>query len=313
MLGARAPSSSIGAVTRFRRILVGVDLSLSGDRPTPGCTRAFEQALLVASRAGAELVVLHSTWADLHEENQALRSGPSSAGLRALEHLLERAAAASVQARLALVRDRPWLEIIRAVQRDEADLVMIARRNQTGGGAALGGVTRKLMRKCPCPVWVVKPEGRVEPRVLVAATDLTGVGNLAVELAAFVAVLFQAELDVVHAWPLPLAVPVLPELDVPAQSRIDVEQHERAARARFEQELAALALPLQPRAHLVCGAPSAAIQEMVERRDADLLVMGSVSRTGIAGLLLGNTAERLLDRVQCSLLTIKPRDFVSPV
>jgi nucleotide-binding universal stress UspA family protein len=41
--------------------------------------------------------------------------------------------------------------------------------------------------------------------------------------------------------------------------------------------------------------------------------MGSVSRSGIAGLLLGNTAERLLDRVQCSLLTIKPRDFVSPV
>ncbi|HEX6885840.1 MAG TPA: universal stress protein, partial [Planctomycetota bacterium] len=43
------------------------------------------------------------------------------------------------------------------------------------------------------------------------------------------------------------------------------------------------------------------------------LVMGSVSRGGIAGLLLGNTAERLLDRVSCSLLTIKPQDFVSPV
>ncbi|MEQ1895543.1 MAG: universal stress protein [Planctomycetota bacterium] len=52
---------------------------------------------------------------------------------------------------------------------------------------------------------------------------------------------------------------------------------------------------------------------MVERVGAGLLVMGSVSRGGITGLLLGNTAERLLDRVSCSLLTIKPRDFVSPV
>lgn len=303
----------MAGVARFRRILVGLDLALAGDRLTPGCVRAFEQALSLAARTSAELVLLHSTWADLHEENQALRPGPSADGLRALEQLLARAAAQDVAARLALVRDRPWLEVIRAVQRDEADLVLVARRNQVGGGAALGGVTRKLMRKCPCPVWVVKPEGRAEPRTVVAATDLTEVGNLAVELGASVAAAFAAELHVVHAWPLPLAIPVLPELDVPPQARIDVEQHERAARERFEQALASLALPIRPRAHLHTGAPSAAIQELVERCDADLLVMGSVSRSGIAGLLLGNTAERLLDRVQCALLTIKPRDFVSPV
>lgn len=297
---------------RFRRILVGVDLSLAGDRPTPGCARAVEQALCLAARSGAELDFLHSTWADLHEENQAIRPGPSVEGLRALEGLVERAQAASLRARLTLVRDRAWLEIVRAVQRGEADLVLVARRNQEGG-AGLGSVTKKLMRKCPCPVWVVKADGCTEPRTLVAATDLTRVGNQAVVLAADLAALFRAELDVVHAWPLPLAVPVLPELDVPAQSRLDVEQHERAARARFEQALAALTLPVGFRPHLLCGAPSIAIQEVVERRAADLLVMGSVSRGGIAGLLLGNTAERLLDRVQCSMLTIKPHDFVSPV
>jgi universal stress protein E len=297
---------------RFQRILVGVDLSLAGDRLTPGCAHAVEQALSLAGRSGAALEFLHSTWADLHEENQAIRPGPSAEGLRALEGLVERARAASLAARLTLVRDRAWLEIVRAVQRGEADLVLVARRNQEGG-AGLGSVTKKLMRKCPCPVWVVKPEGKSEPRVLVAATDLTQVGNMAVQLAAELARTFAATLDVVHAWPLPLAVPVLPELDVPAQSRLDVEQHERAARARFEQALASLALAVEVRPHLVCGAPSIAIQEVVERRAADLLVMGSVSRSGIAGLLLGNTAERLLDRVQCSILTIKPHDFVSPV
>ncbi len=297
---------------RFQRLLVGVDLSLAGDRLTPGCVRAVEQALLLAARSGAELTFLHSTWADLHEENQAIRPGPSAEGLRALEGLVARAETAAVRARLTLVRDRAWLEIVHAVQRGEADLVLVARRNQEGG-VGLGSVTKKLMRKCPCPLWVVKPDGRTEPRVLVAATDLTPVGNSAVELAATLAGLFDASLDVVHAWPLPLGVPVLPELDVPAQSRMDVEQHERAARARFEQALAALALRVEVRPHLLCGAPSIAIQEVAERRDADLLVMGSVSRGGIAGLLLGNTAERLLDRVQCSILTIKPHDFVSPI
>jgi universal stress protein E len=299
-------------VQRFQRVLVGVDLSLAGDRLTPGCARAVEQALLLAARSGAELEFVHSTWADLHEENQAIRPGPSTEGTRALEGLVERARAQHLRARLTLARDRAWLEIVRAVKRGEADLVLVARRNQEGG-VGLGSVTKKLMRKCPCPVWVVKQDGKSEPRVLVAATDLTPVGNRAVELAAMLAEMFRAELDVVHAWPLPLAVPVLPELDVPAQSRVDVEQHERAARARFEHALAGLALPVEFRQHLRCGAPSIAIQEVVERRDADLLVMGSVSRSGIAGLLLGNTAERLLDRVQCSILTIKPHDFVSPV
>jgi nucleotide-binding universal stress UspA family protein len=300
-------------VQRFRRILVGVDLSLGGDRLTPGSQRAVEQALPLAVRSEAELTLLHSTWADIHEENQAIRPGPSAEGLRALEGAVHKAGAAGVRARLDLVRDRAWLEIIRAVQRGEADLVLVARRNLEGGGTALGSVARKLMRKCPCPVWVVKPEGRSEPRVIVAATDLTAVGNLAVELGAALAALFGSELFAVHAWPLPLGVPVLPELDVPAQSRLDIEQHERAARERFQAALGSLALPVEPRVHLQCGAPSAAIREVVEARSADLLVMGTVSRGGIAGLLLGNTAERLLDRVQCSLLTIKPSDFVSPV
>jgi len=299
-------------VAPFRRIAVGVDLALSGDGLTPGCAQAVAQAVELAARSGAELELLHSTWADLHEENRALRPGPSAEGLRALEEHVTRARALGIAARLTLAADRAWLELIRRAQQGEADLVLVARRNQ-GSGLGLGSVTRKLMRKCPCPVWVVRPDGQPQPRAIVAATDLSAVGNRAVELAAALARLFAAELDVVHAWPPPLAVPMLPELDVPAQSRLDVEQHERVARERFEQALSGLVLEPAPRTHLVCGAPSAAIQELVARQAADLLVMGSVSRGGIAGLLLGNTAERLLDRVPCSLLTIKPHDFVSPV
>ena len=47
--------------------------------------------------------------------------------------------------------------------------------------------------------------------------------------------------------------------------------------------------------------------------DADLVVMGTVGRTGIAGLFIGNTAEMVLEQVQCSVLAVKPAGFVSPV
>ena len=62
-----------------------------------------------------------------------------------------------------------------------------------------------------------------------------------------------------------------------------------------------------------CDNPSHAILDEVKQRDPDLLVMGTLSRGGIAGLLVGNTAEKVLERVDCSLLTVKPEDFVSPV
>ena len=298
---------------RFQRILVAIDLSLEGRTITPGSARAAEQALWLAGRTGAALSFLHSTWSDIHEEGPAIRSGPSPEGVQVLEELVARAEGASVRAQLVLVRERAWMELIRAVQRGEGDLVLVARRNQLDGGALPGGVARKLMRKCPCPVWVVRPEARLEPRVIVAATDLTRVGNVAVELAAELAQVAGAELHVIHAWQLPASVPILSELELPLRSPQELGELERATRQRFDENLRSLELRLMPRTHVECAPPSQAIRALVEELGAELLVMGTVSRGGIAGFLVGNTAERLLDRVQCSLLTIKPQDFVSPL
>ena len=65
--------------------------------------------------------------------------------------------------------------------------------------------------------------------------------------------------------------------------------------------------------HVGLTSPTRAVLEAVEHLDPDLVVLGSVSRGGIAGLLIGNTAERLLGRLDCSILTVKPDDFVCPV
>ncbi len=298
---------------RFQRILVGIDLAPEGKTVTPGSARAAEQARWLAQRSGAAILFLHSTWSDIHEEDQAIRPGPSPAGLRALEELVERAREADARAELALVRDRAWMELIRAVRDPESDLVLVARRNQLDGGATLGGVARKLMRKCPCPVWVVKPEASLEPHTIVAATDLTAVGSRAIELGAELAEICASSLHVVHAWQIPASVPILSELEVTPQPRQELAELERVIAERFQATLRSLELPLEPVSHLQCAPPSLAIRELVEHVGADLLVMGTLSRGGIAGFLMGNTAERLLDRVHCSLLTIKPRDFVSPV
>ena len=70
---------------------------------------------------------------------------------------------------------------------------------------------------------------------------------------------------------------------------------------------------LKPRSHLVKGLPSREIPLMAKKYDVDLIVMGTVGRIGLPGLFMGNTAESILEQVTCSVLTIKPDGFKTPV
>ena len=91
----------------------------------------------------------------------------------------------------------------------------------------------------------------------------------------------------------------------------DTEKH---AKQMLEQLLTPLDIAVgADNIHLLRGEAGALIPKFVEEFDVDLLVMGTVGRGGIAGLLIGNTAERIIDRVECSVLAIKPKGFVSPI
>ena len=70
---------------------------------------------------------------------------------------------------------------------------------------------------------------------------------------------------------------------------------------------------LQPQTHLVKGWARKEIPALVGRLEADLVVMGTVARTGIPGFIMGNTAETILNQIDCSVLAIKPPGFATPV
>ena len=55
------------------------------------------------------------------------------------------------------------------------------------------------------------------------------------------------------------------------------------------------------------------IPEQAMKKRVELVVMGTVCRTGIAGLFIGNTAEKALHQLDCSVLAVKPEGFVTPV
>ena len=92
-----------------------------------------------------------------------------------------------------------------------------------------------------------------------------------------------------------------------------LDQIKSSAQGHIDQVIDSCGFDGESAVHIGRNAPFLAIREAVEHLHPDLLVMGTVSRGNFAGFLVGNTAERLLDHVDCSLLTVKPEDFVCPV
>ena len=65
--------------------------------------------------------------------------------------------------------------------------------------------------------------------------------------------------------------------------------------------------------HLREGGSENVIKQAIADLKIDVVVMGSVARSGIPGLLIGNKAEETLNTINCTVLTVKPDGFVSPV
>jgi universal stress protein E len=63
------------------------------------------------------------------------------------------------------------------------------------------------------------------------------------------------------------------------------------------------------RVHLEQGAATEVLPRMAEQLGAALMVMGAVSRSRLQEVFLGSTAERVLDRIGCDVLVVKPGDF----
>ena len=215
-----------------------------------------------------------------------------------------------------------FLEAIRQVLREQHDLVITTAEEIKGIRARVFGATSMhLVRKCPCPVWVVKraqtrPYARILAAVDPSAYDpkRDSLNPLILQLAGSMARKEAAELHIVHVWKLfgerYLRNSVMTAKDVQEAKDYEKEQHKQ----NFETLLKRAGVTdLKPHLYLTEGDPDEYIPELVMELGIDLLVMGSVCRTGIAGFLIGNTAEEVINQVDCSVLTLKPKGFTTPV
>jgi universal stress protein E len=299
---------------QFKRILAALDMGAKGAEITAGSLKALERAAWVARGVGASLTVMHSDTPDEHWDPEAGGFVPASGGNSDRKGIIEKALAGlssgGIEADVVIRSEPAWLAIIQEVLRQDIDLVLAGKRTHVhSDDRRFGTVALKLLRKCPCAVWLEDPREPRKLSVILAATDLTPVGDRVVELSASVADALGAKLHIVHAYSLSMEAQLGDE-----ETRLSYGRQKReGVIAHIERILSTTPLAGAADIHVGLTSPTQAVLEGVARLRPGLVVMGTVSRGGIPGLLMGNTAERLINRIDCALLAVKPKEFVCPV
>ena len=320
---------------RFKDIVCVVETGIT-------CKPALERAVTLAENNQARLTVVEvipRITAGIGMPD----GGPISADLQAAmvsEHTQ------NLEAQIEAFRTRtrintrvlqgvPFLEIIREVMRNEHDLVIKIPETRDWLDRFLTSDDMHLLRKCPCPVWLIKPQAPKSYRRILVAVDVDDayppeelesrqlLNRQVMEMASSMALSDFAELHIVHAWEaigesaMRSAFMRTPEEDIINY----IEQVKRQHKANLDtlvnkitDNMKQEALDyLKPQTHLVKGSARKEIPELAKRIEADLVVMGTVARTGIPGFIMGNTAETILNQIDCSILAIKPPGFKTPV
>jgi nucleotide-binding universal stress UspA family protein len=310
---------------RFKRVVLA---TWGPEDPEP----AAREAVALASRNHAALTVI-DVLPPLPRSLARLERGdapvPAARLIQAhreqrLRSVVERLDA-SLKVEYEVLFGTPFLEITREVIRGGHELVIaVAERPRGLRGALLGSDSMHLVRKCPSAVWLVKPDAPAgAPRVLAAVDPdpelhdaiRDGLNDKIIEIASSLARVADAELHVVHAWS-PYAESMLRGRaglsDALLEGYLDETQaaHQHALGSLLERHDLS-GLDLHP--HLVRGGPSKVIVDLARTTGAGLVVIGTVCRTGVAGLLIGNTAETIIQHLDASIMTVKPEGFVSPV
>ena len=301
----------------FRKILVDIDA-------TANVHPALERAILLAKRSGAKLTIA-DVMMDPAYARHYLPAGIEESLVRDRRQQLARIAREvhDVQAEAKLLLGRPATVLIEEVLRSSHDLVMRshARDLTMSGPRPFGAVDMELLRKCPCPVLLVRHgQPATKPRIACALDASSEDSNAEalnvkiVNLALVMADCLQSDAPTLfHAW-VPFAERVVRSHAEDDQFAAYLEN----ARQRAESTLRGIARSFEGRLGagamvLRRGEPEDVIPAFVVSEGIDVLVMGTVARGGIPGMLIGNTAERVLRKLPCSVLTIKPEGFVSPV
>lgn len=215
--------------------------------------------------------------------------------------------------------NRPFEAIIREVICGGHDLLLkMAHQHDRLESVIFTPTDWHLLRKCPCPVWMVKDQPWPENGVALVAVNLSSeepyhdplnikLVKASLQLAERVD---HTAIHLVAAYPV---TPIHSAIEIPD---FDPRIYNNAIRAQHLVAMKALRQKFaiaETQTHVEKGLPEEVIPAVAARLNAGVVVLGTLGRTGISAAFIGNTAEHVIDHLKCDLLAIKPDGYASPL
>ncbi|MGM9452272.1 universal stress protein [Legionella bozemanae] len=216
----------------------------------------------------------------------------------------------------------PDIRIIQRVFRNPYDLVVKAAE-QNNNKKGFRALDMALLRQCPCALFLYRPITTHETIHIAVAIDpkdeeVSG-HDLAInllKLSHFLSTHYESKLSVITCWDFVLEDYLRRSVLIntpPAELDEIVMKESRLHYGALRSLIHESNIKEQPNIYHLKGHPAELIPSCIEENKIDMLVMGTVARTGISGFFIGNTAENILQKINCSLWALKPQGFVSSV
>ena len=292
-------------------------------------TDALKQALSLARNNQANLtaLIIHpkfpSHLADYEKKHEQALMDELRAAVQKVGTQIGVDTSALTLAIEAESKNKPAVSIIKHVLKGSVDLV-IKQAEQKDSGKGFKALDMDLLRQCPCAVWLCRPieNHRQDIKIAVAIdpTSETPEGHdLSVRLLKLsrnLADTCSGDLHIISCWEYEFEGAMrhnpwikVPEAEITKAINTELDFH----RTGLDKLINESGIGGKNEVHHIRGRTDKVIPQHVLDKNIDILVMGTVARTGIAGFVIGNTAENIVQNLTCSLLALKPNGFVSPV
>ncbi|MBR9727280.1 universal stress protein UspE [Shewanella intestini] len=304
----------------YKQILVVIN-------PTVDNQASLERAIDLASKNQAEVIAFLSifdfsyemTSILSHQEREAMRQGVIEQRKEWLIDILKRYKNRGVKLTPQVIwHNRPFESVINFSIDNQIDLIVKSTHEHDKLKAVIFTPTDwHLLRKSPMPVLMVKEHDWPQNGNIICAINVAGdedeqqhLNAKIIKHAKNLASKFSATIHLVNGYPgTPVNLAIeLPDFDANTYNNTIRMQHEQ----RVQYVAQAYDIPIE-NCHVEEGLPEDVIPDLAQRLDAELVILGTVGRTGFSAALIGNTAEHVIDSINCDLLAIKPDGYKSPL
>jgi universal stress protein E len=287
--------------------------------PSTEHQKALARAIELAEHTACKLTAFLSIY-DFSYEMTTMLSGEERESMRQavitdreiwIQELLHQARQKGIACSVKVVwHNRPFEAIVQTVTEHGYDLVIKGTHDHDVLKSMIFTPTDwHILRKCPCPVLLVKEHAWPEQGNILAAVNAgsekahhKALNQIIIRQAKAMAAMLNAKVHLVNAYP---GTPIHVAIEIPEFNPVEYNDSMRHHHVEAANALAGQFDITSDAVHVQEGMPEDVIPRIARELDAEMVLIGTIGRTGLSAAIIGNTAEHVIDRLDCDVLALK--------